>query len=166
MRLIFTFRATEKVSISYLAHSHGGKNGTAYQTTSELNRNKNNMEGLLELLHYDYDSYKHPPTISLDNTFSHFGIVVPCVTRFQKRVDKLKLPILKRAGGEMTQEALEAVAKSHGLRKMWEENKLEAESLLLMLLESIPGFSDFIFMTDPDGNLIEVQPQELPQIPL
>ncbi|KAK2741535.1 hypothetical protein FQN55_008290 [Onygenales sp. PD_40] len=170
MRLIFTFRATEKMSISYLAHSHGGKNGTAYQTTAELNRNKNNMEGLIELLHYDYEDPKgddkHPATTELDNTFSHVGIVVPDSKVVEGRLEEFGVPVLKGVGGEVTERAKEVVARAYGLGKLWKEKREEAEELVKLLLGAVPGVDEFVYATDPDGNLIEVQPQELEQLPI
>jgi lactoylglutathione lyase len=167
MRLIFTFWATEKMSISYLAHSHGGKNGTAYQTVSELNQNKNNMEGLLELIYYDYDcTDEHPSTIELDNTFSHLGMVVPDIHAAQKRFEEFGVPVLRGAGETATEEFEKKLASAYGLGKAWDDNKEEVIDLLNVILASVPGINDFVFVTDPDGNLIEVQPQELPQIPI
>ena len=34
----------------YMSLSHGGKNGTGYQTGEELTREKNNSEGLIEFI--------------------------------------------------------------------------------------------------------------------
>ncbi|RKK91637.1 hypothetical protein BFJ70_g17802 [Fusarium oxysporum] len=36
-------------SITYLAHAHGSENGTGSQTALELNCEKNNAQGLLEI---------------------------------------------------------------------------------------------------------------------
>ena len=77
------------------------EHGTAYQTTNELNRNKNNMEGLLELISFTRPSQdKQEPSTKVTNTFSHFGIIVPDVKAAQDRFDQFGWPILARAGDQ------------------------------------------------------------------
>ncbi|CRG91193.1 hypothetical protein PISL3812_08241 [Talaromyces islandicus] len=166
MRMIFTFWATEKMSITYLAHSQGGHNGSVYQTVSELNRNKNNMEGLLELIYYDYGhTNEHSSTIEHD-TFSHLGVIVPDIHAAEKRFRENGVQVLRGAGKTATEEFEKKLARAYGLGKAWDENKQEVIDLLNVILESVPGINDFVFITDPDGNLIEIQPQDAPQIPL
>lgn len=168
MRLIFEFWATEKMAISYLAHSHGGKNGTAYQTVSELNRNKNNMEGLLELIYYDYDgAEQHSSTIQSDNTFSHLGMVVPDIAAAGKRFEDHDVTVLRASGAPATEEFEERLSRVYGIRGVWGQDKQVAIDVLNTILQNVPAVSTILpFITDLDGNLIEVQPQELPQIPI
>ncbi|KAH8587444.1 Glyoxalase/Bleomycin resistance protein/Dihydroxybiphenyl dioxygenase, partial [Bisporella sp. PMI_857] len=160
MRLIFNFRATEKLSIAYLAHSHGGKNGTAYQTVSELNRNKNNMEGLIELLHYDDPAESLDPSTKAPNTFSHIGFVVPDPVKVERRLNDYGAEIIKGIGGLPTDENLEIIANSYGLGNLFRTNREEAIAILTLLTKSVPGANETIYVLDPDGNFIEVQPQE------
>lgn len=42
MRHIFTLQATPHATVTYMSFSHGGKNGTGFQTSSELYKEKNN----------------------------------------------------------------------------------------------------------------------------
>ena len=50
-REIFTVPLTDKVSFTYLGYPQGGRNGTGYQTAQEMTREKNNVEGLLEVIY-------------------------------------------------------------------------------------------------------------------
>ncbi|KAL6923878.1 hypothetical protein FSST1_001152 [Fusarium sambucinum] len=98
-RKLLTLQITKTYSITYVAHAQGGKNGTGYQTTLEMNREKNNAQGLLEICYVDVpvkniDSGRQHP-----NTFGHIGIVVPDIQAFQQRLDKLPhISVLKRSG--------------------------------------------------------------------
>jgi lactoylglutathione lyase len=160
-RLIFNFKATKKLSIAYMAHSHGGKNGTAYQTVREMNRNKNNMEGLLELIHFD----GAPPLVAstvVPNTFSHYGIIVPDISATQARMDKLDILVVKRTGEIGTLEG--PIANAYGLGDISKWDPAEVKEISDGFLA--PGGQDFIILQDPDGNLIEVQSQYQPQLEL
>ena len=162
LRLIFNFRATEKLSIAYMAHSHGGKNGTGYQTVSEMNRLKNNMEGLLELIHYDDPDADLVASTVKANTFSHYGLIVPDVPAAQARFEKLGVNILKKAGvgGDLQG----PIAEAYGLGSVFEKDPAEAEKIEKALLAT--GGQDFVIITDPDGNMIEVQSLYAPQLDL
>lgn len=162
LRLIFNFRATEKLSIAYLAHSHGGKNGTGYQTVSELNRHKNNMEGLLELVHYDDPAADLVPSTARANTFSHYGLIVHDVPAAQARFERLGVNILKRAGE--AHELKGPVAEAFGLGSVFERDPAEAEQIAQALLAT--GGMEFVIIADPDGNMIEVQSLFSPQLDL
>ena len=162
LRLIFNYRATERLSIAYMAHSHGGKNGTGYQTVSEMNRLKNNMEGLLELVSYaNSDTDLVASTIKV-NTFSHYGLIVPDVPAAQARFEKLGVTILKRAGEATPLKG--PIAEAFGLGSVWERDPAEAETIEKALLTT--GGQDFVIIADPDGNMIEVQSLNSPQLDL
>ncbi|KEF56912.1 uncharacterized protein A1O9_07102 [Exophiala aquamarina CBS 119918] len=79
MRHIFTFQVTEHFSISYMGHSHGGENETGYQTVDELNREKTNVEGYLELVSLRVPGWNLPTSSQIPNTFSHIRLIVPNV---------------------------------------------------------------------------------------
>ena len=70
LRLLFTVQVSEHFSISYMGHAHGGRNGTGFQTSTEMNREKNNREGLLELLNLDFPGWDLPSGSKVPNTFS------------------------------------------------------------------------------------------------
>lgn len=64
-----------------MGYSHGGKNGTGYQTGSELFAQKTNIEGLLEMTHFkrsegNSSADEVEPSTKMANTFSHVGLVV------------------------------------------------------------------------------------------
>ncbi len=159
MRLLFTFRPTANFSISYLAHSHGGKNGTGYQTNDELNRNKNNMEGLLELISYTGAGAPDiQPSTKVSNTFSHVGIVVPDVSAAQARFDQFGWPILKRSGAP--EQSKGDQPNAYGFGQVLPDTE---EGPILKALKDI-GLDVFMLVEDPDGNLVEIQPQELKQL--
>jgi len=160
LRLIFIFRATEKFSIAYMAHSHGGRNGTGYQTVREINRQKNNMEGLLELVHYSDPTEPLVPSTVHANTFGHFGVIVPDIPAAQARFEKLGVNFIKKAGEAAKLEG--PIAESYGLGGVYERDPKEAEELYQAVLA--PGLMDFALVTDPDGNLIEVQSLYTPQL--
>jgi lactoylglutathione lyase len=60
MRHIFTVDLSEYYQIMYMGHSQGGRNGTGFQSGAEMNRDKNNMAGLME-----FQTYKVRSTTSL-----------------------------------------------------------------------------------------------------
>ncbi|KAK3344498.1 hypothetical protein B0T25DRAFT_509838 [Lasiosphaeria hispida] len=159
LRLIFNFRATDKLSIAYMAHSHGGKNGTGYQTVRELNRQKNNLEGLLELVHYDNPKGDLVPSTVRANTFSHYGLIVPDVPAAQARFERLGVNILKKAG--VSNDLKGPIAEAFGLGDVFERDSEEAKRIEQALLAT--GGLDFVIIADPDGNLIEVQSLFTPQ---
>jgi lactoylglutathione lyase len=163
LRLIFTFYASERFSITYMAHSHGGKNGTAYQTVDDLNKYKNNMEGLLELIYYDSpDSNRHLiPSTQVTNTFSHLGMIVRDIQSVQERMETLGVRIVKPYGQFPSLDGEIAVA--FGLGGVYQRDPVEAGQLFEAL--KLPGMLNFVFVTDPDGNFIEIQDQETPQLP-
>ena len=103
MRHIFTYHATPYFKIAYVGHIAGGYNGSGYQTPLELNRQKNNMKGLLEFVYIAPDATDPPPDIPLastrkSNTFSHVGLVVPDIQATQKRLKDANVTILKEFG--------------------------------------------------------------------
>ena len=40
-----------------MGHSHDGRNGTGYQISDEMHCDKNNIEGLVEILGLDYPDW-------------------------------------------------------------------------------------------------------------
>ena len=153
LRLIFQFHLTAKVSIAYLGHSHGGRNGTGFQTALELSRQRNNIEGLVELVYFADRAADIVPSTAHTNTFSHFGLVVPDIQAAQARFEKLGVNILRKVGE--TGKLQDPLAESLGVGGLADRDPAEAEKVLQALLGA--GGRDFIFIADPDGNMIEVQ---------
>ncbi|KAM0286471.1 hypothetical protein ACHAQH_000897 [Verticillium albo-atrum] len=138
--------------------SHGGRNGTGYQTTKELNRQKNNIEGLLELIHVDVPVHDLSASSITPNTFAHIGMVVPDIEATQARLDAYPgINILKRSGAELQREGGIANATSLGPEAVAQPDQEEVDLILSVLR---PLNKPLIFVADPDGNLIEIQPQE------
>ncbi|KPM35029.1 hypothetical protein AK830_g11543 [Neonectria ditissima] len=159
LRKIFTLHVSEHYSITYMGHSHGGKNGTGYQTTDELNREKNNAEGLLELVYVDIPDNGLAASTKNPNTFGHIGIVVPDIQATQARLEAYgdSVEIIKSYDQNMFLPSDIANAGSLSPEAVAQLSKDEIDFILGVL---IPFTKPLIFVNDPDGNLIEIQPQE------
>ena len=155
LRLVFTLRPTEHTSISYMAHAAGGKNGTGYQTAEEMNRDKNNREGLLELVSLELPSWNLKASSQIPNTFSHIGMVVPDIEATQKRLKKIGANIIKNFGEPVNVKG--AVGNALGFGNLLELDQGEIDAFQKA---TTPANLGLIFVADPDGNLIEVQGQE------
>ena len=156
LRLMFTQHVSEHFSISYMGHAHGGRNGTGYQSADEMNRQKNNIEGLLELLHLDVPEWALPAGVKTPNTFHHIGMVVPNVTDTQARLEEMGATIYKAAGAEFTLDG--PFVEAAGLAAAGDFVSQEERDLILASLG--PLNKPLIFAADPDGNIIEIQNQE------
>lgn len=156
LRLMFTLQVSKHFSISYMGHSHGGRNGTGYQSSAVLASEKNNREGLLEIISLEYPVWDLPAGIKIPNTFSHIGMVVPNITATQERLESLGANILKAAGEEFTIEG--PFADATGFTQAGDAISKEEKELILKTL--VPINTPLMFVADPDGNIIEVQNQE------
>lgn len=158
LRHIFTVQASQHLFIAYMGHSQGGRNRTGYQTTAELDREKNNNQGLLEMIFLDVPKKDLPSSSERSNTFGHLGIVVPDIVATQTRLETYPgIKILKETGGRVSVEG--GVGRANGfapsaLAQLDDEERDTIESALTAIAES------YIFVLDPDANLIEVKPQE------
>ena len=161
MRHIFTFYASPTFEVVYMGYSHGGKNGTGYQTGEELYKEKTNIEGLIELIQTKNcsktsDNVEFQPSTKRVNTFSHVGLVVPDVQAIYTRMKDFGVEVLKAPGempvpGTATGELLE---KAFGIYAYTEEDQNAALAGIANL-----GFAKFLIVTDPDGNILEIQSQ-------
>jgi lactoylglutathione lyase len=156
LRLIFQLHVSEHFSISYMGHAQGGRNGTGYQTSAELNRDKNNIAGLLEILSVESPRWDLPAGIKVPNTFSHICMVVPNITATQERLKALGANIIKASGELPTLDG--PFASATGITQAGDA--LSPEELDLILQTFVPLQTPLIFVADPDGNIIEVQNQE------
>jgi lactoylglutathione lyase len=158
LRELFTLRVSEHYSIAYMAHQHGGKNGTGYQTTAELLREQRNAQGLIELVHVDVSTNSITSSSQRPNTFGHIGIIVPDIEATQKRLETFPdVNIIKAFGEDVSQEGAVANATSLGPE---EQAQLDEEEIAL-ILATIRGITKpIIFAEDPDGNLLEIMAQE------
>lgn len=80
----------------------------------------------------------------------------------QARFEKLGVTILKRAGEATPLKG--PIAEAFGLGSVWERDPAEAETIEKALLAT--GGQDFVIIADPDGNMIEVQSLNSPQLDL
>jgi lactoylglutathione lyase len=149
-----------QILIRLQGHSHGGRNGTGYQTSSELNAEKNNIEGLLEILSLDFPDWDLPAGIKVPNTFSHIGMVVPNATDTQSRLEAMGANIIKAAGAPFTIEGPFSDATGFTLAG----NEISQEEINLIMKTLGPLNAPLMFVADPDGNIIEVQNQDGSQL--
>lgn len=150
MREIFTFHASDAYQIMHMGHSHGGENGSAFQSGEELFAQKANIQGLIEFLSLK-DGDDLVPSTKSTNTFSHVGLVVPDVRATQARMEEFGVRILKAVGEDI--EPSSDAARAYGLGANLQEARAAAAGI-----ERI-GFANFLLVTDPDGNLVEIQNQ-------
>lgn len=157
LRHVFTVAASQHLSIAYLGHAHGGHNGTGYQTTAEIAREKNNAQGLLELIHIDVAERGIVSPGEHTNGVGHIGVVVPDVEAAQKRLEGLGAKILKGVGEDTPRDGHVAVAQgfSEGVLAQIEEGE---RKVIEKTLDEINR--RFIYVEDPDGNILEIQPQD------
>ncbi|CVK86211.1 uncharacterized protein FPRN_06284 [Fusarium proliferatum] len=160
-RKMFTLHVSKKYSITYLAHAHGGKNGTGYQTALELNREKNNAQGLLEIYYLDIPTKNIESSSQHPNTFAHIGLVVPDAQKIQERLETMPdVKIVKKFGEKFTELTDDLViGPAVGLPPaVVAQLSLEEREAIVQGLES--SVDPLIFIVDPDGNFIEIQGEE------
>ncbi|KAH7253519.1 uncharacterized protein BKA55DRAFT_510966 [Fusarium redolens] len=160
-RKMFTLHVSKTYSITYLAHAHGGKNGTGYQTALELNREKNNAQGLLEIYYLDIPTKNIESSSQHPNTFAHIGLVVPDAKAIQERLETMSdVKIVKKYGEKFTELTTDlAVGPAVGLPPaVVSQLSLEEREAIIQGLG--PSVDPLIFIVDPDGNFIEIQGQE------
>ncbi|KAK3339736.1 hypothetical protein B0T25DRAFT_362341 [Lasiosphaeria hispida] len=154
-QVLFTFRASPRYSVVYLAHSApNGENGAGYQTAAELTEAMmdGRARGLLELVSYDRsdsDEGGDQGGVGRSMRFSHVGLIVPDVLQAQGRLESLGADVLKRAG-ELP-ELQGPAGEAFGLPGDVVERHPEDAELISRALR------DVLLVLDPDGNLIEVQ---------
>jgi lactoylglutathione lyase len=160
-RRLFTLQFSKTYSITYLGHAQGGKNGTGYQTALEMNREKNNAQGLIEIYYVDIPVKNIESASQRANTFGHVGIVVPDTKVLQERLDTMPhINIIKKFGEPFVDLNTDSVVgPAIGL-----SGSVVAQLSLEEREAIVRGFGNsvdpLIFLTDPDGNFIEIQPQE------
>ncbi|KAI9667442.1 MAG: hypothetical protein M1821_000258 [Bathelium mastoideum] len=148
-RELFTVPLNDDYSFTYLSYPQGGRNGTGYQTAQEMTREKNNSEGLLEILYSASDSNITAPGTSNGVGFSHLGFLVPSVVDTQARLEKFGAKIIKRAGEPFTED----IARHYfGLPASLSPQQILAEVGALL--------DPFLLAVDSSGYLLEIQQQD------
>lgn len=148
---MFTFHASPFYSIIYMSYSHGGKNGTAYQTGPELYSQKTNSEGLIEFIYSKNVAPRLEASTVRATTFSHVGIVVPDVKKAEERMREFGVEVLKGVGTFPNGDDPAAGVFGLGNDERFAEEALEGIRMI--------GFEDFLIVKDPDGNAVEIQQQ-------
>lgn len=156
-REIFSLPASEHLTIAYLAHAQGGRNGTGYQTTAEMVRDMSNLSGLIEMLCLDVPEQDLPSSAETPNTFGHLGMVVPDIDATQAWLESLgSVEFLKKTNEPTPTEGPIANANSFP-PSAWGQVTVEEKGLIGAILDEVNW--KYIFIADPDGNIIEIQPQ-------
>lgn len=148
LRKVFKMQVSEHFSISYMGHSAGGRNGTGFETTDEMNRDKNNRYGMLELVSIEGVGWDVQTT---SNGLHHGGIIVPDIEAFQKRLDGMEDVKVVKAFGEPATTDTGPYAAIAAL------DQAEQDAIFAAAGET---FLPLIFVEDPNGNVWEVQGQE------
>ncbi|KIX04478.1 uncharacterized protein Z518_05348 [Rhinocladiella mackenziei CBS 650.93] len=153
---IFTPEGAPFFKIAYMGHNNDTANtGKPFATCEEFTLQKNDIKGLIEFLYLDNATYTPRASTKVTNTFSHIGLIVPNVTETQEKMKKLKVPILKPLGELPATSG--PLANAFGLGKLSTGNFCEEqkEALVQGLIPS--GTLQHLMVTDPDGNVIEIQ---------
>lgn len=157
MRLLFDAYLTPEFTVTYMGYAQGGRNGTGFQTGAEMVRDKNNLNGLIELIQFNVSEDHLIATTKRSNTFSHIGIIVPNVEKAQNYLEEQGVKILKGITKPITgftgpiQNAL-GVGEFAG--------EFIAAKKALLKAQTLIGWEMFLLIEDPDGNLVEIQQQE------
>ncbi|KEF54929.1 uncharacterized protein A1O9_09372 [Exophiala aquamarina CBS 119918] len=155
-RLLFNLHVSENFAIAYIGHAHGGRNGSGYQTSEEMNREKNNGEGLIELIELKYPNWDLPSGLRVPNTLSHIGMVVPNSTVTHERLKAMGANILKAPGEVFVLNGWFSLGTGFDQAGDF----LSPEEIDLITESLIPINTPTLYTADPDGNVIEVQNQE------
>lgn len=156
MRHIFTYHASDEFTVSYVGHAQGGRNGTGYQTPEEMYREKNNLNGLMEFLHFKDANSAPLSSATTTVTFSHVGLIVPDILATQKRMEKFGVKILKRVGENPN--ANGPLDNAFSLGDAITKDQAAKAAALKGIIGM--GFPAFLVVADPDGNLVEIQQQD------
>lgn len=160
MRLLFTVEVSPHASISYMGYSNGGKNGTGYQTTEELNRDKNNAQGLIELIWIGLPGAAGNSSTEVGNTFANLGLVVADPQSTEFRLDEYGVEIYKRFGADLPKDG--PFARATGLGGNL--SGLSSEEFESIWITMNAFTKESIYAADPDGNMIAIQGPRGPQL--
>ncbi|OQE45904.1 hypothetical protein PENCOP_c001G08290 [Penicillium coprophilum] len=158
MRTIFDAQVTPEYTVTYMGYAQGGRNGTGFQTGAEMTAAKNNMYGLLELVQFNVSDDRLVASTERTNTFGHVGLVVPDVVEAQTYLEALGVRVLKRVG-QAVEDFTGPVPNSMGIGEF--AGLHLAAKRALVKAQGLIGFEMFLMVTDPDGNVVEIQQQDL-----
>jgi lactoylglutathione lyase len=159
MRHIFTFNLTPHITFTYMSHSQGGRNGSAYQTTEEILRYKNNNAGHMELVHLNVDKEDLPGSSLKASTMHHIGIIVPDLEATQSRLELYNVTIYKKIN-----EPMPSTGPLSDKFSLGDATNLSDEEFALLQAVMSEFNRETIFASDPDGNLLEILPLNEPNL--
>ncbi|KAF1966896.1 hypothetical protein BU23DRAFT_306020 [Bimuria novae-zelandiae CBS 107.79] len=122
LRHMFTYHLTPCLSITQSTHSQGGRNGSAYQTTAELIRNKQNSAGIIELVYFNRTTIGGAPIQGgheKTGISNHVGFVTPDQEATQKRLEEHGVRIYKKLGGRCLERDPWDRSLCWGMRRGW-----------------------------------------------
>lgn len=160
MRLMFHVQLTPEYSVTYLAHSQGGRNGTGFQTGQEMTRDKNNMAGILEIVQFNVSDDKLLSSTKRTSTFGHVGLIVPDIVKTQEYLVSKGVEVLKPYGDPI-ETFTGPVNNAFGIGEY--AGVHQAAKQRLMDAQGIIGIPMLLMVADPDGNLVEIQQQVQPE---
>lgn len=162
MRHMFTYHITEHLSVSYIGHSQGGRNGSAFQTTEEMIRNKQNSAGLIQVTYFNTTSIGGEPIPGPNqrtSTLCNIGFVVPDSEATQRRLEQYGVTIYKKLGEQMPDDGPLGNPFSIG-----DATNLSPEAWKAIQDQMTTLNQYNIFAADPDGNLLEILPLNEPNV--
>ncbi|PNP82657.1 hypothetical protein FNYG_03888 [Fusarium nygamai] len=127
----------------------------------ELNCEKNNAQGLLEIYYLDIPTKNIESSSQHPNTFAHIGLAVPDAQKTQERLETMPdVKIAKNYGEKFTEITDDLViGPAVGLPPaVVAQLSLEEREAIVQGLG--PSVDPLIFIVDPDGNFIEIQGEE------
>lgn len=157
MRLLFDAHITPEYTVTYLGYSQGGRNGTGFQSGTELAAAKNNLYGLLELQQFNVSDDRLIASTERTNTFGHVGLVVPDIVKAEEWFRLKGVRILKSVS-EPLKDYTGPVPNAFGLGS-FAGLHLAAKKALIDA-QGLIGLDHFLMIADPDGNLVEIQQQD------
>jgi lactoylglutathione lyase len=155
MRHMFTYKATDILSVALLGHSAGGRNHSAYQTTQELIRFKNNEGGKMELIALDAGGGGDgvPASDTVTTTFNHLAFSVPDSQAAQDRIERMGLPIYKKIGEPWPSDGPIGSPFALGDGSQVSDEQWDDIRTAMSQVNSA-----LIYLPDPDGNLVKIIP--------
>ncbi|OKP13330.1 hypothetical protein PENSUB_932 [Penicillium subrubescens] len=159
MRLLFDAHVTPEYTVTYMGYAQGGRNGTGFQSGSELSRDKNNLYGLLELVQFNVSDDHLVASTKRTNTFSHVGLIVPDIAKAQTYLQKNGVKILKEFGKPVT-EMTGPLQNAFGIGEYAGAHIVAKQALIKA--QGLIGLEYLVMVEDPDGNMVEIQQQEPP----
>ncbi|KAH8698660.1 hypothetical protein BGW36DRAFT_376566 [Talaromyces proteolyticus] len=158
MRTLFDAYVTPEYTVTYLGFAQGGRNGTGFQSGADMTAEKNNLYGLIELQQFNVSDDTLLASTKRSNTFGHVGLIVPDVVKAQEYFESKDIPILKKVNVPLS-EFTGVIPNAYGLGE-YAGAHIEAKKRLLKA-QGLIGLEMFLMIADPDGNLIEIQQQDL-----